>query len=847
MRVLLLAPFLCAVALAASRATFDRLHVAWGTVPTPVVTTELAADTIPTTNGVYTMEFITIDVGESNTNDTYFAEVTGGIGRVDYPFRLMKNTFSRNEIESIKAAFPGELDFLTTRNSPKWPDRGGDAPWMHANAVVRMHFVNWLNQKHGYPPAYRFDGEGNWILWDEGDGFLDPHRGENRIRHKDAFYFAPSLDEWHKAMYWDFTNKKWWQYPYGSDSIPATCAACTDAGTVVLRDTTAETEEQAYGYSGTTFAWVLTTGRGPAPIDAAGGPTLNGFLTMGNTWDCLETTYNINDPSAPLNASTSNEGDYWVAVRGSKWFYGVNGCKANGCDQERPYGGGGVPTLPYGGALNDSSSISIASKVPTVDRFGSGANAFQIDFVYIGDPTNAPTVDYMGMTVGRVDYPYRISKYEISEDQVRKATLAGQLPISVSNLGTNKPVTLITQWEAAHFVNWLNTSEGYPPAYDWDEDGYPRVWTGTNVWTLGGTNVFRHSGAKYFWPSWDEANKAARYNPKTATWTDYANGSNTPPVIKEGFFTGGTTEAGSAIFTQPLFPWYPEHDSAANETTVTLTTTAGAVSGIEHSAYVSGLVFQTNAGPFMIRQGAATNATATILTWQTIPYVPATFTNYVAGAGYTDGPATVTLGGNTVTVTLYTLNGSVMGAIPTGGAFASHDYTTDLPIVQAGGSNATCRVKRYSDVTYGGPKVAATWSIAAVGSGYTNGPAIFISQPTSWYPELDPATGVSFYTFCQGAADVDKAGGPSPYGVYGLGGNVTDMCETQHNPVDVGGGVMKYVNVDPRQNIKYFGGWWFRNYQVLRHGGNDMWTAWEPSDTRGAYGNGLRVAARADL
>lgn len=483
----------------------------------------------------------------------------------------------------------------------------------------------------------------------------------------------------------------------------------------------------------------------------------------------------------------------------------------------------------------------------TPDNWGTGDNAFSIEFVTIGNPTNAPTTNYVDAIVGRVDYEYRIAKYEISEHQVWGAKNSGNLPISPSSLGTNKPATMMTQWEMAVFVNWLNTAHGFPPAYQHDADGFPVPWGPDDCWTAGGTNVFRHKDCRYFLPSWDELNKAARYDAATETWFDYANGSNTPPIIVEGYFSNGSTNVGTAVFTQRLHSLYPEHDSPGNVVNVTLTTDAGAVTGIAFDSYVSGLVFQeTNSVVdedtiYKIVQGAVTNATAKVATWQTITNVPGTFMNYVGGAGYTDGAATVTLSGDTVNVTLITSGGAVVGAIPTGGKFASLDYTTDIDIVQAGGSNATCRVSRYSNVTYDGPKIPLTWTIVSGGSGYSNGAATFTTHDSSWYPDLDPLTGVSYYTYCVGAADVDRAGGPSPYGVYGLGGNVTDCSETQHDAMvdDI------YVNVDPEDGyIKYYGGWWFRNYQVLRHGGNDIWRAWLPSTTRGAQGNGVRIASK---
>src|SRR3954452_9182524 len=59
----------------------------------------------------------------------------------------------------------------------------------------------------------------------------------------------------------------------------------------------------------------------------------------------------------------------------------------------------------------------------SADTFGSGANSFNIDFVTIGNPGNAP--DANPNPAGAVDYTYRIGKYEVSEQMIDKANALG--------------------------------------------------------------------------------------------------------------------------------------------------------------------------------------------------------------------------------------------------------------------------------------------------------------------------------------------------------------------------------------------------------------------------------------
>lgn len=487
----------------------------------------------------------------------------------------------------------------------------------------------------------------------------------------------------------------------------------------------------------------------------------------------------------------------------------------------------GALTVTWGGS---GGTITPPEWVP--DNWGSGDTAFSIEFVTVGDPGNQPTTNYVGVTVGQVNYPYRIAKYEISEHQMDRARIAGGLPITLSTLGTNMPATLVTQYEMAVFANWLNVSAGFAPAYNIGEDGLPSVWPEGQYWTLGKTNLFRHAECFYFLPDWDELEKAARYKGDTAEWFDYYHGSNDAPTPVNGFFQNGSTSDGTAVYAQEFDSRYPEWNST-NTVNVVLTTSGGAVTGIAFSSWASG--FNTSDDTttvFKVVQGGITNATARAATWQTVEWVPGTLTNYVAGTGYTDGPGTITLSGDTVNVTLFTVGGGVVGAIPTGGKFSTEDYSTELDIVQAGGSGAKCKVMRYAPV-----RVPATWTIVSGGSGYSDGAGMFTSHAFN-YASTSP---IHYYGICIGAAEVDKAGGPSYYGVYGLMGNVTDCSETQSNIVDD-----HYVNEDPRGQIRYYGGWWFRQAAVLKHGGNDTWATFTPtpSSASQAYGNGCRIASK---
>ena len=117
--------------------------------------------------------------------------------------------------------------------------------------------------------------------------------------------------------------------------------------------------------------------------------------------------------------------------------------------------------------------------------------------------------------------------------------------------GPDKPATGVSWNEAARFVNWLNTSNGYSAAYNFTTGG-----SNDNIalWTISDSgynpaNPFRNSNAYYFLPSEDEWYKAAYYDPNanggTGGYWDYATGSDTVPTA----VTGGTA-SGTAVFGQ---------------------------------------------------------------------------------------------------------------------------------------------------------------------------------------------------------------------------------------------------------------------------------------------------------
>jgi len=187
------------------------------------------------------------------------------------------------------------------------------------------------------------------------------------------------------------------------------------------------------------------------------------------------------------------------------------------------------------------------------DTFGSGANTFEIEFVTIGDPGNVADTTGDPNPAGSVAYEYRIGKYEIPEHVIRRANAQSELNgdplgITIDERGPNKPATRASWFEAAQFVNWLNTSTGNTPAYKFNDQDEFQLWEAGDA-GFDSNNRFRNSQATYFLPSIDEWYKAAFYDPATDSYFDYPTGSNEVPIPVES-----GTALGTAVWNQLVGP-----------------------------------------------------------------------------------------------------------------------------------------------------------------------------------------------------------------------------------------------------------------------------------------------------
>ena len=171
--------------------------------------------------------------------------------------------------------------------------------------------------------------------------------------------------------------------------------------------------------------------------------------------------------------------------------------------------------------------VSLAS-VASADTFGAGGNEFEIDFVTIsGDSGDLGSWsagdDYTFSGVNRSGY--RMGVYEITNDQWDKFEASLGVPVTgdpsssydedPDTVGADAPVNWVSWYEAAQFVNWLNTSIGHQAAYKFTgtqgTGGYALdTWSPAEA--HGGTNLYRHKDAFYYLPTEDEWVKAGYWN-----------------------------------------------------------------------------------------------------------------------------------------------------------------------------------------------------------------------------------------------------------------------------------------------------------------------------------------------
>ncbi len=225
--------------------------------------------------------------------------------------------------------------------------------------------------------------------------------------------------------------------------------------------------------------------------------------------------------------------------------------------------------------------------------FGNGANSFSMDFVAIGDPGNLPDFTGAPNPAGSVAYTYQIGKFEVSVDMIAKYNLnfgtANSLEITQTDIGANKPATIISWNEAARFVNWLNTSTGRFAAYKFMNSGVNSEitpWSSVDTLDYDPLNPFRSKRTTYALPTTNEWYKAAYYDPNKqgGGYWDYPTGSDVAPSSVASGVASGT-----AVYARPFSQGPADVDKAGGLSPYGVMGLGGNVWEWEESPYNSGM------------------------------------------------------------------------------------------------------------------------------------------------------------------------------------------------------------------------------------------------------------------
>jgi formylglycine-generating enzyme required for sulfatase activity len=211
-----------------------------------------------------------------------------------------------------------------------------------------------------------------------------------------------------------------------------------------------------------------------------------------------------------------------------------------------------------------AAALILAADAARADTFGSGDSQFTIDFVSISAATN-PTSGIPagnGFTFSGVASNYRMGRYEISNDQWNKFTTSVGVPLSSFGsgsyfTGTNGPTDNVSWFDAAQFVNWLNTSTGHQPAYKFTGtqgtgDYRFAVWTATDS-GYDANNPYRNKYAYYFLPTENEWVKAAYWN--GSALQEYATKPGESLTQGDGRSGSGWNYFTTHCATTPAGPW----------------------------------------------------------------------------------------------------------------------------------------------------------------------------------------------------------------------------------------------------------------------------------------------------
>lgn len=340
------------------------------------------------------------------------------------------------------------------------------------SGIEVVDFINWLNTSSGFPAAYTFNGTHTALVnWNRAAG---------------ARYVLPSLNEWNSG----YTSNHYAPGPCAFEWIQDTGGVGT--GLDGVKDgLSGKNFDDAFSikYTDTGFR-VIRLIPPPGSLDhfevAVISPQRAGVPFMVTVTAKAANGATVTGDNTTVVTMTANTGNVQFDSDGNETFGDNAKTLANGTFTIKvrdTVAESVIITATGGGSTNNSPVITVnVPPPPEIVTFGSGAGQFSMTFTSITAALNA------GDT-------------EVLNDQFNKFYLATKgfaYPANVGLAPTDAACQL-SGIETIGFINWLNTSSGWPAAYTFNQDRTALV-----SWT-------RTPGAKFFLPTEAEWNAALPY------------------------------------------------------------------------------------------------------------------------------------------------------------------------------------------------------------------------------------------------------------------------------------------------------------------------------------------------
>jgi len=183
------------------------------------------ADIFGTGINQFEIEFVNISGDASSFNGTNISQYSPGdngyrtFADPDNNYRMGVYEITNNQWTKFTNTYGSPTGSPSSAYlvNPYWT--GTYVPTNNVSWCEAAQFVNWLNTSTGHQAAYKFTGTQGQSDYTLDIWSVPEAAGEtNLYRHKDAFYFLPTEDEWVKAGHWNGATLQ--TYATTDDSAP---------------------------------------------------------------------------------------------------------------------------------------------------------------------------------------------------------------------------------------------------------------------------------------------------------------------------------------------------------------------------------------------------------------------------------------------------------------------------------------------------------------------------------------------------------------------------------------------------------------------------------------------------